>query len=201
VVKVSALKIRILVTVQGSRATTGSINTAVGHNAMGNGAGVVVTTHNSVALGTDAMRNSTSSNFSVAIGSSAMHDGGVQTLSVAIGSSALYGNANAVGSNNIAIGSNSMSSTSISTASSNVMIGVGTGQLAALLSQSAAATVANPSPASGASGLANPTPDTPPVIHVNGDNPAIIHVGDMYSDLGATIIDPRQTSISGSRPL
>ena len=30
----------------------------------------------------------------------------------------------------------------------------------------------------------------PPVIHINGDNPAIIHVGDTYSDLGATITGP-----------
>jgi hypothetical protein len=73
-------------------------------------------------------------------------------------------------------------------------------QLAALLSQSAAAALANPSPASGASGLANPTPDpnaasstpdTPPVIQINGDNPATIHIGDTYSDLGATITDPQ----------
>jgi hypothetical protein len=28
---------------------------------------------------------------------------------------------------------------------------------------------------------------TPPMIRLNGDNPAIIHVGDTYTDLGATI--------------
>jgi hypothetical protein len=30
----------------------------------------------------------------------------------------------------------------------------------------------------------------PPVIQINGDNPAIIHVGDSYRDLGATITGP-----------
>jgi 3-dehydroquinate dehydratase len=30
----------------------------------------------------------------------------------------------------------------------------------------------------------------PPVIHINGTNPAIIQVGDTYSDLGATITGP-----------
>jgi hypothetical protein len=31
---------------------------------------------------------------------------------------------------------------------------------------------------------------TPPTIQINGDNPAIIHVGDSYQDLGATITGP-----------
>ncbi len=30
----------------------------------------------------------------------------------------------------------------------------------------------------------------PPVIQVNGDNPATINVGDTYADLGATITGP-----------
>ena len=34
--------------------------------------------------------------------------------------------------------------------------------------------------------------DTPPVIKINGENPAVIHVGDTYSDLGATITGPQQ---------
>jgi hypothetical protein len=38
---------------------------------------------------------------------------------------------------------------------------------------------------------ASTTPDTPPVIRINGDNPAIIQVGDSYNDLGATIIGPQ----------
>ena len=33
--------------------------------------------------------------------------------------------------------------------------------------------------------------DTPPVIQVNGANPATIHVGDSYSDLGVTITGPQ----------
>jgi hypothetical protein len=39
-------------------------------------------------------------------------------------------------------------------------------------------------------GTASTSSDTPPVIHVTGDNPAIIHVGDIYADLGATITSP-----------
>jgi hypothetical protein len=57
------------------------------------------------------------------------------------------------------------------------------------LSQSGAAVVANPTPAAGA---ASSTADTPPVIQITGDNPAIIHVGDVYQDLGATITGPQQ---------
>jgi len=38
---------------------------------------------------------------------------------------------------------------------------------------------------------ASTTPQpTPPTITVNGDNPAIIQVGDSYADLGATITGP-----------
>jgi len=33
--------------------------------------------------------------------------------------------------------------------------------------------------------------DTPPIIQINGDNPAIIQVGDTYNDLGATITGPQ----------
>ncbi len=96
-------------------------------------------------------------------------------------------------------------------------------QFAALLSQSAAAAFANPTPAptqsqfanpSPAAGtsptdnqLANPTPDpdaasgtsdgtpsvppTPPVIQINGENPAHIHIGDSYNDLGAPASRPQ----------
>jgi hypothetical protein len=31
----------------------------------------------------------------------------------------------------------------------------------------------------------------PPVIQINGDNPAIVQVGDTYNDLGATITGPQ----------
>ena len=72
-------------------------------------------------------------------------------------------------------------------------------QLAALLSQSTAAGLANPSPAGSPSNLTNPTLDTststpasqPPVISINGDNPATIHVGDTYADLGVAITAPQ----------
>ncbi len=36
---------------------------------------------------------------------------------------------------------------------------------------------------------ASTTPDIPPTITINGDNPAIIQVGDSYADLGATVTD------------
>ncbi len=36
---------------------------------------------------------------------------------------------------------------------------------------------------------ATTTPTTPPTITINGDNPAIITVGDSYADLGATVSD------------
>jgi hypothetical protein len=74
-------------------------------------------------------------------------------------------------------------------------------QLAALLSQSASADIANPSPAGSGSDFANSTPGsdassttpgTPPVIQINGDNPAIIQVGTTYTDLGAQITGPQQ---------
>jgi hypothetical protein len=48
---------------------------------------------------------------------------------------------------------------------------------------------ATPPPSSGSN--ATTTPDTPPVIHINGDNPAIIQVGDSYTDLGATLTGPQ----------
>jgi hypothetical protein len=34
--------------------------------------------------------------------------------------------------------------------------------------------------------------DTPPVIQINGDNPATVQVGATYNDLGATITGPQQ---------
>jgi hypothetical protein len=55
----------------------------------------------------------------------------------------------------------------------------------------------SPSPSGGGSSPSSPssdastTPDTPPVIQINGDNPARINVGDTYNDLGATITSPQ----------
>jgi hypothetical protein len=43
--------------------------------------------------------------------------------------------------------------------------------------------------------------NTPPVIQIDGANPAIIHVGDTYSDLGATITGPQQDLNLGIRIL
>ena len=60
--------------------------------------------------------------------------------------------------------------------------------------------VAQPSAAAPSSSSASVTQQTaststpataPPVIQINGDNPAIIHVGDSYEDLGATITGPK----------
>ena len=39
---------------------------------------------------------------------------------------------------------------------------------------------------------ASTTPDTPPVIQINGDNPAVVQLGNTYNDLGATITGPQQ---------
>jgi hypothetical protein len=58
-------------------------------------------------------------------------------------------------------------------------------QLAAALASGGAASATSPSE------NATTAPNTPPTITVNGDNPAIIHVGDTYSDLGATIEGPQ----------
>jgi hypothetical protein len=79
-------------------------------------------------------------------------------------------------------------------------------QLAALLSAAPSTTgsvtsppPSNPSPTPSVSvtSSASSTPPvsvtssaTPPVIHINGDTPAIIQVGDSYTDLGATITGP-----------
>ena len=40
-------------------------------------------------------------------------------------------------------------------------------------------------------GSPSSTPDTPPVIQINGDNPATVQVGATYNDLGATITGPQ----------
>jgi hypothetical protein len=37
---------------------------------------------------------------------------------------------------------------------------------------------------------ASTTPGTPPVLQVTGDKPAVIHIGDTYADLRATITGP-----------
>jgi hypothetical protein len=60
-------------------------------------------------------------------------------------------------------------------------------QLAAVLaSANQSGSSATPPPSSSA----NNATDTPPVIQINGDNPALIHVGATYNDLGATITAP-----------
>ena len=59
-------------------------------------------------------------------------------------------------------------------------------QLAAVLASQGSNGTSSSSPTNSASS----TPDTtPPVITINGENPAHIHVGDSYADLGATVTD------------
>jgi hypothetical protein len=61
-----------------------------------------------------------------------------------------------------------------------------------------AAVLANAGQTSSGQGSSGPTSndsqaaDTPPIIQINGNNPAIVHVGDSYADLGATIEGPQQ---------
>jgi hypothetical protein len=56
----------------------------------------------------------------------------------------------------------------------------------------AAATLSQPSGQGiGSASGNNDATDTPPVIQLNGSNPAIIQVGDTYNDLGATITGPQ----------
>jgi Chaperone of endosialidase/LVIVD repeat len=43
----------------------------------------------------------------------------------------------------------------------------------------------------GASGSSSDATSSPPVIQINGDNPAIVQVGAIYNDLGATITGPQ----------
>ena len=49
----------------------------------------------------------------------------------------------------------------------------------------------SPPPSSSSGNDATTTADTPPVIQIDGDNPAIVQVGATYSDLGATITGPQ----------
>jgi hypothetical protein len=60
-------------------------------------------------------------------------------------------------------------------------------QLATILAAANQSASAAASPLSSASAA----PDTPPVIAINGDNPATIQVGASYTDLGATITGPQ----------
>jgi hypothetical protein len=57
--------------------------------------------------------------------------------------------------------------------------------------QLAAAIAGASSPGSPPSSSATSPDTTPPAITINGDNPAMIHIGDSYNDLGATITGPQ----------
>lgn len=63
-------------------------------------------------------------------------------------------------------------------------------QLKALLASANQAAADGSSP-SNDSNATSSSPDTPPVISVNGDNPAVVQVGATYNDLGATITGPQ----------
>ena len=61
-------------------------------------------------------------------------------------------------------------------------------QFQALLASAGQSSSASPAP--DASSYTPTTPNTPPTITIAGENPAHIHVGDKYGDLGATISAP-----------
>jgi hypothetical protein len=63
-------------------------------------------------------------------------------------------------------------------------------QLAALIGGQTGSTPSGQAAGGGSGDPATSTPDTPPVIQINGDNPATINVGATYNDLGATITGP-----------
>ena len=90
----------------GAKATSGSFNTAVGHNAYGIGAGVAVTGNNNTDIGTDAMRNQPGGSGNTAVGSGALKTAAfASNFNTAIGGNAV-GNwsANQSSANNTAIG-------------------------------------------------------------------------------------------------
>jgi hypothetical protein len=57
--------------------------------------------------------------------------------------------------------------------------------------EASAASNGSSSSSGSSSASSGDTSSTPPVIQINGDNPAIIQVGSTYSDLGATITGPK----------
>jgi hypothetical protein len=79
-------------------------------------------------------------------------------------------------------------------ANDNAPLCVTKSQLAAVLAAAGQQPAATTSPSSATStiSLASSTPIllAPPVIQINGNNPAIIHISDAYADLGATITAP-----------
>ena len=69
-------------------------------------------------------------------------------------------------------------------------------QLLALLSAAGSSQTSKSVSQSGTSNSSSTLPesvssDTPPIIQINGDNPAIVQIGDTYNDLGATITGPQ----------
>lgn len=62
-------------------------------------------------------------------------------------------------------------------------------QLQALLAATQRASSSSMPPS--ANSTATSSSGTSPIIKINGNNPAVIHVGDIYSDLGATITGPQ----------
>ena len=65
-------------------------------------------------------------------------------------------------------------------------------QLATLLANSGQSSSAPSGGSAGQSVTTTNSTGTPPVIQINGANPAVISIGDRYSDLGATITSPQQ---------
>jgi hypothetical protein len=64
-------------------------------------------------------------------------------------------------------------------------------ELAAVIAAANLAQSSGQASSSGTNTAATTTQDTPPIIEINGDNPAIVRVGASYDDLGATITGPQ----------
>jgi hypothetical protein len=63
-------------------------------------------------------------------------------------------------------------------------------QLAAVLAGAEQSSSGADGSSSGSSASSGAASDTVPIIQINGDNPAIVQIGDTYNDLGATIAGP-----------
>ncbi len=63
--------------------------------------------------------------------------------------------------------------------------------ITAVLRPASAGQSSSASPTPDASSSTPTTPNTPPIITINGNNPAIVQIGATYNDLGATITGPQ----------
>jgi len=86
----------------GSQVTTGQFNTALGHNALGDGGGCAITGSNNTAIGTDALRNFCGNSAVTAVGSAALKNQTNSSVNniTAVGASAGLNENNGNSSNN-----------------------------------------------------------------------------------------------------